>query len=120
MRSLLLVILIVAVSGLGAGCGRDKPVGDLQGKLDAALAINDVPTRDTALANVADSAAAAADAEIVKKAVSKINDVPTKDKAAASAALKLGSAGKSTEAAEVAKMINDVPLRDRTLSKLTK
>jgi len=120
VRALLAVMLVVAVSGLGAGCSREMPAGGYQGKLDAALAINDLSTRDAALANVADGAAAAGEADIVKKAVGTINDLSTKDKTAASAALKLGNAGKSTEATEVAKMINDLSLRDRTLSKLTK
>ncbi len=69
---------------------------------------------------VAESAAAAADVDIVKKAVSKIGDPPTRDRTAAAAALKLTSTGKSAEAVEVAKMINDEPLRDGTLSRLTK
>jgi hypothetical protein len=120
MRSLLWVILVVGVSGLGAGCSKDKPSPNFPARLDAALAITDGPTRDSALATVAEDAAAAGEADIVKKAVSKINDVPTRDKTAADAALKLAAAGKSAEAVEVAKMINDAPTRDRTLSKLTK
>jgi hypothetical protein len=120
MRYLLWVILVVGVSGLGTGCSQDKPPPNFPAKLDAALAINDVPSRDKALASVAEDAAPAGEADIVKKAVSKISDVPTRDKTAADAALKLAAAGKSAEAVEVAKMISDVPTRDRTLSKLTK
>jgi hypothetical protein len=120
MRCVVLGILVVGLSGLGTGCSRDKSAPNFQAKLDAALAISDATARDTALATVAEDAAAAAEPDIVKTAVSKISDATKKDKTADAAALKLASKGKSAEAVEVARMINDATLRDRTLSKLTK
>jgi hypothetical protein len=120
MRSIVLVILAVGVSALGTGCSGDKAVPNYQAKLDAALAISDPTARDTALATVAEDAAAAAEPDIVKKAVSKISDPTKRDKTAESAASKLASKGMSAEAVEVARTINDPTLRDRTLSKLTK
>jgi hypothetical protein len=120
MRSIILVILAVGVSALGTGCSGDKAVPNYQAKLDAALAISDPTDRDTALATVAEDAAAAAEPDIVRKAVSETSVQKKRDKTAESAALMLASKGKSAEAVEVARMINDQTLRDRTLSKLTK
>lgn len=117
------VILLVAVvlSGLFAGCSNEKQAStpsDLPARLDAALAINDVPTRNSALATVAEDAATWGEHEVVKKAIGEINDVSFKNSTAAGAASKLAGAKKRAEATEVANMINDVPLRNKVLSKL--
>jgi hypothetical protein len=120
MRCVVLVSLVVGLSGLGTGCSGDKSTPNFQAKLDAALAISDATARDTSLATVAEDAAAAAEPDIVKNAVSKISDATKRDKTAEGAALKLANKGKSAEAVEVARTINDATLRDRTLSKLTK
>ena len=92
----------------------------LNGRLEAALALIDANNRDSALVKVAEDAASAGQADVVKKSLSRVTDIGKKDDAAENCALKLAKAGKGTEAAEVAKSIVDSGKRDSTLGKLAK
>ena len=126
MRLLPLVILVV--TGIATGCNGEKPADNpqakethkSQAKLDAALAIGDPSERDRALVGVAESAAAAGEPDIVKRALKNIGDPSNRDRVAESAALKLMKTDKAAGAVEVANTIGDPSLRDRTLSKLAK
>jgi hypothetical protein len=130
MRLLSLVILIIGIAGITTGCNGEKPVDKTkakekplhktQAKLDAALAIGDPAQRDASLASVAESAAVAAEPDIVKQALKNIGDPARRDHSAEAAALKLMNTDQAAGAVGVANMIGDPSLRDRTLSKLAK
>jgi hypothetical protein len=115
---------VLLALGLTLGCGSSNIANQtpeaLNGRLDAASALVDLGKRDDALVKVAEDAASAGLAEIVKKALSKVTDIGEKDAAAANCALKLAKAGKGPEATEVAKSITDLGKRDSVLSKLAK
>jgi len=123
MRTILLLAVTVVLPELFAGCSNDKPaseISDLQARLDAAMAMNDVAKRNSALAAVAEDAATRGEHEVVKKALNEINDPLVKNRSAANAASKLAAAGKRAEATEVANMITDPSMRNDVLSKLAK
>jgi hypothetical protein len=127
MRCLLLIGLVIALAALSTGCNRESPAPDLQGKLDTALAIDDVKQRDLAVAKAIDEAASAITihfskrTEFVKKALSKISDPRFRDQTAEAAAKRLlGSGAGGGAAEEVAKTISDASQRDRVLSELAK
>ena len=114
-------LVFIAIVGISVGCGDGvNPASPFKGKLDAAIAINEAFSRDTALVSVAKEAAAGGDADVTRAALRHIGESFTRDQAAAAAALKLGKAGKSVEATQVAKSIGESFLRDSTLSRLAK
>jgi hypothetical protein len=122
MRVLFKSTFVLAVFMLSA-CNNERSDPEqaaFQAKLDSALAITDIPKRDSALAKVAADAGAAGFADIARKAVSKITDIPARDNAASTAALNLATAGKHDDAKDIAKSITDIPKRDNTLSQLAK
>lgn len=122
MRQLLLFSLAATFLILLAGCD-ERPQeldyrGPFRGKLEAALAISDINTRDTALANLAAEAAAARETEVVTRALAKISDLDTKDKSASTCVDILVQAGESHEATEVAKTIKGTSARDAALKRV--
>ena len=114
---LALVVFGVAV-GLG-GCGKPRPAtdsaSDFQARLDAALEISNMSTRDDALAALAVAAAEAGDGEVTLGAVQGISNMSTKDDAAARAAVQLSGTGQEKAAVEVARQISNLSTRDATL-----
>ena len=114
-------ILFVMCLALGCSSSTSNQTPEaLNGRLEAALALTDTGKRDGALVKVAEDAASAGQAEVVKKALSRVTDIGKRDDAAENCALKLAKAGKGAEAADVAKTITDSGKRDSTLSKLAK
>jgi len=113
------VIALCLALGCSSSTSNQSPAA-LNGRLEAALGLTDSDKRDVALVKVAEDAATAGEAEVVKKALSRVTDSSKKDEAAEYCALKLAKAGKGPEAAEVAKTITDSAKRDSVLSKLAK
>src|ERR1041384_681222 len=115
MRIALLVAVTVALPGAIAGCNKPvagKPASnnttgpsDVQARFTAALAITDIPQRNSTLATVAGASAAAGESDVVKKAINEITDIPEKNRTAAAAALVLAGGGKRADATEVASLI---------------
>jgi hypothetical protein len=132
MRIALLVAVLIALPGTIAGCNKALPVSgkpasnnttgssDIRARFDAALAITDIPQRNSTLATVAGASAAAGESDVVKKAIDEITDIPEKNRTAAAAALVLAGGGKRAEATEVANLITDTSLRNETLARLAK
>jgi hypothetical protein len=123
MRSSLSYFLVFAVLSL-AGCGHQRTPHaipeQLKGRLDAALAINDMNQRDAALKSVAQDAAEAAEGEIVKRAVYEIHDLPMMDKVAYACALRLVERGQAQAAADTAKLMRDASKQNEVLSRIAK
>ena len=133
MKLKIIFSIIALTLGAGIGCDRKEPASVASGvneqstplpsgfneRLQAALAINNLDTRDAALNTVAVAAAGAGEAAIVKTAIGKINNLDRKDNTAAACAPKLAMTGKRDDANAVAKMINNLDKRDRTLAELS-
>jgi len=130
---ILWVLLVAAV--LAGGCGKKaepvrsvKVVKDtgaqtasaLAARLEAAGQISGSSQRDEALEKVATDAAAAKDADIVKRAVNIIMASASKDRSAEACALALAKQGDVKAAGEVAQMISATSARDRTLAAIAK
>ena len=122
MRQLITFSFVSALLLVTTACDNGTRVpdyyGPFLGKLEAALAISDRVTRDTALAKLAAEAAAEGEAKVVTIALSKINDAHTKDRTAATCVDVLIQAGKSHEATEVAKSIANSSTRDSALTRV--
>ncbi len=136
--SIRLVALVCVVLSLAGGCSSssntnakgDNAVGnpgakgggasDYAARYEAAVAMTSLQERDSALTKVAQDAAAAGDAETVKKCLQKMTVLDTRDNTAYSAALALARAGKMDAATEVAKSINVLSRRDEALGKLAR
>lgn len=123
MKTLLNGLLIFVVL-IGAGCS-EKPttrstVEQLNGRLTAALAINDMNQRDAALKAVALDAAEAAQGEIVKRAVYEIHDATVMDGTTYACALKLVERGQTQAAADAAKLMHDATKANDILGRIAK
>jgi hypothetical protein len=121
--------LLVAVALLApAGCqGRPAPApvdaaaapSSYAGRLEAALSISNVGTRDEALATLALDAAGGGDAASADAAIDGISNVGLRDQTAADAAARLAKSGKEGAVA-IARRIGNVGLRDDTLARIAK
>lgn len=132
MRVGILVVAVLLCMFSGLGCSdKSNPArpaaGQLQGKLDAALALTDEAKRDESLASVAAEAAEGTRdldpdfaRECVKEAVEKIKNPTKKDDTAASCARSLSNRGHYAEATIIAKLIADDGKRDATLAAISK
>jgi predicted Ser/Thr protein kinase len=87
-------------------------------RLEAAHGINDMTTRDRALAAVAIDAAKAGEGEIAQQAAEQIFDMTARDSTIHQAVLLLTKRGLRKQAVDLAKRINDMTQRDQTLSEL--
>ena len=128
----LVLIALTLASGLGCGSRESTsipPAGNepsnplppgFNERLQAALAINNLDTRDTALGTVAVAAAGGGEAAIVKTAIGRMSSLDRRDDTAAVCAPKLTMKGKREDANIVAKMINSLDKRDRTFAELSK
>ena len=126
--------ILTLTLAVGIGCDRKEPASVPSGvnepstplpsgfneRLQAALAINNLDTRDAALNTVAVAAAGAGEAAIVKTAIGKMNNLDRRDETASACSLKLAMTGKRDDANVVAMMINNLDKRDRTLAELSK
>lgn len=128
---LLFTIYVIHMSILATGCSPKPdlvstkakatiPSSTYASRLEAALAIATISTRDEALSQVAVDAASVGDGDITKKAVEAISSFAMKDQAGSKAALLLAKAGKGDDANIVAKMIATNSVRDQTLGKIAK
>jgi hypothetical protein len=88
--------------------------------LDAALSMTHLNQRDEALKAVAEDAASAGDAELVKQALEKFTNLNLKDEVAAASALRLSAGGQDQAAVQVAKMMMDLNKRDDVLQRIAK
>ena len=127
MRCILLLTVAITLFGLAGGCSNDRPndepiseTSDLQGRLEAAMAVTDIFGRNDALIKVAEDSAIQGDPNVVRTAIGEIRDPFAKNESAANAALKLAASGEVAGATEVAKMITDPARRNSVLSKLAK
>ena len=92
----------------------------LNGRLTAALAVNDMNQRDVALKSVAQDAAEAAQGEIVKRAVYEIHDAALMDQVTYDCALKLVERGQAQAAADAAKMLHDTSKANEVLGRIAR
>ena len=132
MRLIATALVGLLALGVGLGCSsKDSPrrpaAGQLQGKLDAALALKDEVKRDDALASVAAEASEGTSdtdpdfaRECAREAVKEIKDPVKKDDTASTCARALARRGHYADATVVAKLIADAGKRDATLVAITK
>ena len=116
--------LAAAAAIVTAGCaqGPKGPVGpdQLVGRLNAALSVTSSSQRDDALKSVAEDAADAGAADIVKRAVGGITSSNNRDDAAYTCAIKLADRGDTQAASDVAKMITSSSKQNDALAKIAK
>src|SRR5438067_4571613 len=93
----LIAVALVFCLGCGDG-GSGKSHSPLQGRLDAAAAIEDRASREQALAKVAVDAASAGEVDVVKRALEKVEDRASRESKKQQCALLLAKGGKTAEA----------------------
>jgi hypothetical protein len=119
-----LVVVAAMLFGFGAaGCQEHKPQpwqtpAQLQSRLGSARAINDGPTRDRALHDIAVDAAASSVGQVSIAAVSEIADKGVRDDACEQAGKILDERGDRTNASQVVQQMSDVSRRDKMLAYL--
>jgi len=113
-----LTLLLGCASKPASQSNEDLTLDQLKGRLDAALSMSNLNQRDEALKAVAENAASAGQAELVKQALGKFTNLNVKDEVAAACALKLSAAGHAQEGVEVAKMMTNINMRDEALRKI--
>ena len=95
------------------------PPTEIQGRLDAALAMKGDTARHNALVKLAQDAAEAGDAYVVLKAIEAVDAGTARDNTCAICSEALARMGKTAEAMAVAKQISNETARNNTLSKIT-
>ena len=113
------LLSLVVLLWLG-GCGKDTAtptpdVSNYEARLEAALEISNLSTRDEALSGLAIAAAEKGKGQTVLRAVQAISDLSTRDNVAARSAAKLADAGAEDAALQVAREISNLSTRDEAL-----
>lgn len=90
----------------------------LSSRLEAAREINDITTKDEALAGIASDAAKAGEVRIIKQTVDQISNPTARDGAIQQAALSLTKRGLRKQAVDLAREISNITQRDETLSEI--
>jgi hypothetical protein len=120
------LVLCIASIAFFEGCASHRaqpaPVQgspfELVSRFRAAAAINDVATRDQALAQVAWLGAENDDGTTVLNCLDAMSDSPVRDSTGYQCALRLAEDGAVPQATAVAQAIHDSTVRDRALSKI--
>lgn len=129
---ILATLIILAAVGLIAGCHKpdssippasvsSQPiVSTFEGRLGAAMGIQNGTERDAALVQVAKDSSNAGDVGTTRKALTKVENGLERDNATAASATNLAALKKTTEATAIAKTIENGQLRDTTLAIIAK
>ncbi|MCA8997797.1 MAG: hypothetical protein KDA80_12450 [Planctomycetaceae bacterium] len=113
---IIITSLILFLCSCG-GSGK-TPNSDFEGRLQAALAVDETGQRDEALKIVATDSANAGNGTVCLEAVSKVTSPYRRDDLAEDCAIRLVKAGESTSATEVANLINDAGRRSEVNKKI--
>jgi hypothetical protein len=116
----LLFFGLVGCAGQPEGGGVRPGSEQLQGRLDAALAMTNLNRRDEALRAIAEDATAAGDVALTKRVLEHFTSLNLKDQTAAACALKLSEAGQPQAAVEVAQRMHNLNQRDEVLERIAK
>ena len=113
-------ILLTILALLLCGCGESEKSdnSDFEGRLKAALSVQETGQRDEALTNVATDSATAGNGAVCLEAVSKISSSARRDDLAEDCAIRLAKAGDSTAASDVANQIRDSGRRSEVNKKI--
>ena len=93
---------------------------DLQARFTAASSMTAFMDRDAAMAGIAEDAARAGDAMVVKEALNRITSFAARDNAAASSVRDLLKQGQHTDAYDAAQLITNFSTRDEVLAEIAK
>lgn len=110
----------VTSNGPGPAIPSTTGPSEADSRLEAANAIIDTSSRDSALQEVAVYAAEQNRIDVVRKSLDKMVAVPERDAATARCAVGLTRAGNTQAAMEVAGRIMDTTQRDKALAKIAK
>lgn len=113
-----IIVICLALFLFGCGDSGNSQNSDFEGRLKAALAVNETGQRDEALKSVATDSANAGNGAVCLEAVSKVTSPTQRGELAEDCAIRLAKAGESTSAAEVANLIIDSGRRSEVNKKI--
>jgi len=111
--------IILAVVVLHSGCSTTEP-SEAQGRLSAALALENDTARHNALLRCAEFAAEQGDAAVVATAISKVKKETARNNLGLTCSQSLAKCGKTAEATKIAQSIEDETMRRNALSDIAK
>ena len=113
-------ILLISLALFLCGCGDSgkSQNSDFDGRLKAALSVQDTGQRDETLKIVAIDSADAGNGTVCLEAVTKVTSASRRDDLAEDCAIRLAKAGESTAATEVANQIVAAGRRSETNKKI--
>lgn len=109
-----------SMSGAPASVMSTTAPSESETRFEAAIAITDTKSRDSALQEVAEFSAERNQVDVVRKALDRITNTSDRDAATARAALGLTRTGNTPAAMEMAGRIIDATQRDTALAKIAK